>query len=281
MLSTVDWVVKAKFCSMLYQTQSLARELRDRLVTTRLGREASVLDSIASTQDEARRLAAGGAAEGSLVWALEQTHGRGRMDRAWSSPRGSGLWFSLVLRPELPADVMPWLTLAAGVGVATALRRLAGVDIRLKWPNDLLLGRAKLGGILAEAESAEGRIAFVVLGVGVNLRRPPGGFDPAVDPPPAALQDGGELPGSPAAVLAAVLAELESAYDALAAGGAGDIRRRWLDLSDTVGRHVSAQVAGDSIEGLAVDIAADGALLIERADGSRVPVSSGEVIHLR
>lgn len=118
--------------------------------------------------------------------------------------------------------------------MATALQRVTGAEVRLKWPNDLLLGGAKLGGILAEAESAGGRIAFVVLGVGVNLHRPPGGFDPAIDPPPAALEDSGGSAGSPAAVLAAVLADLESTYDTLAAGGAGDIRRRWLDLSDTV-----------------------------------------------
>lgn len=240
-----------------------------------------VVETIGSTQDEARRRATEGAPEGLLVWALEQTRGRGRLDRTWVSPAGSGLWFSLVLRPRLAPEALPWLTLAAGVGVASGLRDLSGADLRLKWPNDVLLDGAKLGGILAEAESAASGITFVVLGVGINLRRPPGGFDAALQPPPAALEDTGAPAASPAEAMAAVLGGIETAYDVLSTGDVDATRQAWLDLSATIGSRVSAQGPGMTVEGVAVDLGSDGALVIETDDGRRTEVRSGEVLHLR
>jgi BirA family biotin operon repressor/biotin-[acetyl-CoA-carboxylase] ligase len=267
---------------MPVSTEALAAELGSQLTTARLGRAATVLGTASSTQDLARQMAASGAPEGTMVWALEQTMGRGRLDRAWASPAGAGLWFSVVLRPHLAPPRIPWLTLAAGVACADALGVAAGAEVRLKWPNDLLLGGAKVGGILAEAESLDGALAFVVLGVGINLNRPAAGFDPDIKPPPAALEDAGRAPlPTPAELLAAVLAELETAYDALGRGELEATRMRWLALSDTIGRRVTAQLDGGAVEGLAVGLGEDGALLVDGDDGRRLEVRYGEVIHLR
>jgi BirA family biotin operon repressor/biotin-[acetyl-CoA-carboxylase] ligase len=282
MLSAADWAVKAKFCSMVEQAEVFGERLQGLLRTDRFGRQARVLASVPSTQDEARRLAREGSPEGQLVWALEQTAGRGRMDRTWSSPSGAGLWFSVVLRPILRAGEAGWLTLAAGVGVATALRRLGAADVRLKWPNDVLLNGGKLAGILAEGEVAGEGMAFAILGVGVNLRRPPEGFEASIRPPPATLADSViAAAAEPAGVLAQLLADLEAAYDLLAAGRSAELRRRWLEVADTVGRRVRAELAEGVVEGVAVDLSEDGALVLELADRRRVPVRSGEIIHLR
>ncbi|MEA2646508.1 MAG: BirA family transcriptional regulator [Chloroflexota bacterium] len=268
---------------------SLAEDLDRRLRTVRFGRPATVRARLGSTQDEARRLAREGAPEGALVWAIEQTRGRGRSDRGWDSPPGAGLWFSVILRPALPAAEVAFITILAGVAVAEALNATAGGAVRLKWPNDLLLGEVKLGGILAEAETAGGNVAFVVLGVGVNLRRPAGGFDSAISPPPAVLADAadgyayaadGPAGIGPAGLLAAVLASLEDWYGRLLAGGAEAVRARWLELSATIGMEVEAQTATGAVRGRAIDLAANGSLVLETA-GGRVEVGTGEVIHLR
>ena len=259
---------------------TLARDLAGCLRTSRMGREAVVRASVASTQDEARSMARDGAGEGALVWALEQTSGRGRVDRAWSSPPGAGLWFSVVLRPRLAPEAVAFITIVAGVAVAEALNGATDGPVHLKWPNDLLLGEAKLGGILAEAETTGADVDFVVLGIGVNLHRPPGGFDPAIVPPPAVLEDSTEALPSPSETLAAILLVLEARYDELLAQGPGPARAAWLALSATIGHRVEAQLGGRTVTGRAVDLAPDGNLVLETPTG-RVAVASGEVIHLR
>ena len=123
--------------------------LTSRLTTRHFGRPFHLFERLGSTQDEARRQAQEGAVHGTLVWALEQTAGRGRMDRSWVSKRGAGLWFSLVLRPQGDPNAAALLSLAAGVGVVRAMPATA--PARLKWPNDVLLNGRKLAGILAEA----------------------------------------------------------------------------------------------------------------------------------
>jgi BirA family biotin operon repressor/biotin-[acetyl-CoA-carboxylase] ligase len=274
----------AKFCSMDDVLTKRGSRLAALLETKRLGRDARVFDQLDSTQDEARRLAAEGCAEGVLVWAQEQTAGRGRLDRRWLSPPGAGLLFSVVLRPPLPPEAAAFLTIAAGVGVASALREVvgAGPAIRLKWPNDAYLDGRKLGGILAEAEVAGGAVAHVVLGVGINLLRPPGGYDPGLENEPAALSDalGSYALLDQAVVLARILGGIEGAYDLVIADELERVRRRWVELSDTIGRPVRAELDGGLVEGTAVDLAPDGGLVIE-AGGQRLTVRSGEVLHLR
>ena len=260
---------------------TLATDLSANLATSWLGRPATVLAAVRSTQDEARRLARAGAGEGTLVWARQQTRGRGRVDRRWSSPPGAGLWFSVILRPRLAPATVAFLTILAGVAVAEALNRVVAGAVRLKWPNDLFVGEAKLGGILAEAETTGSAVDFVVLGIGVNLHRPPGGFDPAIVPPPADLTGAAATAVRPAETLAAILLELEARYDQLLAEGPAAAREAWLALSSTVGRDVEAQLGGGSVRGRAVDLAPDGSLVLETPDGGRLSVASGEVIHLR
>ena len=127
-----------------------------------------VLESVVSTQEEAKRLAEGGAQEGTTVFAEEQTGGRGRLGRKWFSPRGKGIWMSVVLRPKLPLMLTPQLTLLAGVAVCKAIRQVTGVEAGIKWPNDLLAGDRKICGILLESSLREGELHYCIAGIGIS-----------------------------------------------------------------------------------------------------------------
>jgi BirA family transcriptional regulator, biotin operon repressor / biotin---[acetyl-CoA-carboxylase] ligase len=195
------------------------------------------LDSVTSTQDVARGLPIG-----SIVVADHQTAGRGRLDHRWEAPPGTALLVSFVLAPN------PLLSLAAGIAAAEA----CGGDVRLKWPNDLLLGSRKVGGILVEATSNR-----AICGIGINLTWAPEGA--------ARLDQPGDQ----------LLARLRPAVEGWCSAPAGEVLARWRELSHTLGRRVRVEVAGAEFEGVAVDIDDLGRLVVD----DRV-VSAGSVTHL-
>ena len=257
------------------------KEHLDAVLQTRyVGRPTLLYEEVGSTQDEARRLAGAGAANGSVVWAMAQTAGRGRLDRTWLSNRAAGLWFSVILRPDRDAGASAILSLAAGVAVARALQVPSAGEVRLKWPNDVLLRGRKLAGVLAEAETQGGRLAFVILGVGLNLDPGLAGFPPSIAASAASLAE--VLPSQPdiPALMGSLLSELESTVE-IALGDPSGLRQAWIELNDTIGREVRAQLGTGAVDGRAVDLDLDGSLVIEKADGTRWHVRSGEVVHLR
>ncbi|WP_135828721.1 biotin--[acetyl-CoA-carboxylase] ligase [Halorussus halobius] len=243
-------------------------------------------DAVASTNDRARQLAREGAADVAVL-ADEQTGGRGRLDREWSSPPG-GVWLSLVLRPDLPPAHAPALTLAAAVAVTDAARE-AGVPAEITWPNDVLVtepsersddgrgdaaagdrGGRKLAGVLTEMEGEADRVSWVVVGVGVNANVAADALPP--DATSVAEQVGrvdrrafvqrvlerfDELRGDPEAALAA-----------------------WRERSATLGRRVRVATPSGAVVGEAVDVAFPGALVVETDDG-RERVHAGDCEHLR
>jgi BirA family biotin operon repressor/biotin-[acetyl-CoA-carboxylase] ligase len=152
--------------------------------------------------------------------------------------------------------------------------------VRLKWPNDVIAGGRKLAGILAEAETHNGGVAFVILGIGLNLDQGPDGFPAEIADVAIALSELAPAPFSPAILMAAILAQLESAID-MAIADPEELRSAWLELSDTVGRDVRAELGGTAVTGRAVDLDLDGALVIDTGEGEPVRVHSGEVVHLR
>jgi len=196
------------------------------------------LASVNSTQEVARELPIG-----SIVVADHQTAGRGRLDRRWEAPPGSALLASFVLEPH------PLLSLAAGVAAAEA----CGPDVRLKWPNDLMLRGRKLGGILVEVGGGK-----AVVGIGINL----------TSAPPGAARLG--------RLRDELLDRLRAELSVWTSASSGRILDHWRELSVTLGRHVRVALPGHTFEGIAQDIAEDGALVV---DGQRI--GAGDVIHLR
>ncbi|RPJ61776.1 MAG: biotin--[acetyl-CoA-carboxylase] ligase [Acidobacteria bacterium] len=246
-------------------------------------------ETVGSTNDVAERLAADGADHGTVVVAEAQEQGRGRMGRDWFSPPGAGLYVSVVLRPEPlvdaghavasfdPGSVMAAasLTLTAGVALAEALRFATGLAVDLKWPNDVVVDRRKLCGILAEASVSSGRLQHVVVGYGINLR--PAAYPPDLGGRATSLEAELGRPVDAGQVLAESLACLAERLRELPAGGFPRILERWTQLSPSSrGAAVEVLEAGAWIPARTHGVDADGALLVQTAAGAR-RVIAGEV----
>ncbi|MEU1516719.1 biotin--[acetyl-CoA-carboxylase] ligase [Streptomyces sp. NPDC005811] len=237
-----------------------------------------------TNSDLVARAVAGKAAEGAVLVAEEQTSGRGRLDRQWTAPARSGLFFSVLLRPaEVPVARWGWLPLLTGVAVATGLARAAGVDTALKWPNDLLVTvggeERKAGGILAERAGEDG----VVVGVGINVSLR---ADELPVPQAGSLALAGAVNTDRDPLLRAVLRSLEEWYGRWrAAGGdpaASGLQEAYAAGCATLGREVRAELPGDrSVVGEAVAVDGDGRLVIATGDGVQEPVGAGDIVHLR
>ncbi|MFF5538429.1 biotin--[acetyl-CoA-carboxylase] ligase [Streptomyces cinerochromogenes] len=250
-----------------------------------LYRDVQVVQRTGSTNSDLAALAAAGkAGEGAVLVAEEQTAGRGRLDRRWSAPPRSGLFFSVLLTPaEVPVARWGWLPLLTGVAVATGLARAAGVDTALKWPNDLLVTvggqERKAGGILAERAGDDG----VVIGVGINvtLRE-----DELPVPQAGSLALAGAQGTDRDPLLRAVLRSLEDWYGRWrAAGGdpsASGLQETYTAGCATLGRVVRAELPGDrAVVGEAVALDGDGRLIIATEEGVQEPVGAGDIVHLR
>ncbi|MFF4601855.1 biotin--[acetyl-CoA-carboxylase] ligase [Streptomyces sp. NPDC001339] len=235
-----------------------------------------------STNTDLADRAAKGEPEGAVLVAEEQSAGRGRLDRTWSAPPRSGLFFSVYLTPRVPQERWGWLPLLAGVATATALSRTAGVDTALKWPNDVLVTvggeERKTGGILAE-RAGDG----VVIGIGLNVS-----LTAAELPVPTAgsLALAGAVTTDRDPLLRAVLRSLEHWYgEWQTADGdpaAGGLQETYAAGCATLGRSVRAELPGDrQIVGEAVAIDGGGRLVVATADGVQEPVGAGDIIHLR
>jgi BirA family transcriptional regulator, biotin operon repressor / biotin---[acetyl-CoA-carboxylase] ligase len=248
-----------------------------------LWRSVEVTDVTGSTNADLLARAAAGEPEGAVLAAEQQTAGRGRLGRTWTSPPRAALTFSVLLRPAaVPRARQGWLPLLAGVAVAAAVRAVAAVDAQLKWPNDVLVGAAKLGGILGEAASDA-----VVIGIGVNVS-----IEPAELPPPgpgALAATSLSIEGAAAdraRLLAEILAGLERRYRAWSAAF-GDpersgVRAEYTRLCGTIGRRVRVELPGGRVlEGLAAALDADGRLLVSVPSEADLPVAAGDIVHLR
>jgi BirA family transcriptional regulator, biotin operon repressor / biotin---[acetyl-CoA-carboxylase] ligase len=239
--------------------------------------DVRVLDTSPSTNAEVAAAARAGAPEGLVVVAESQTAGRGRRDREWTTPPRAGLTFSLLLRPSFPTAGWGWLPLLAGLAVATPLGVRSELDVRLKWPNDVLVGERKLGGILTEVVGSA-----VVVGIGLNVSLRPEEL-PVPTATSLAIEGSAVVDRDP--VLRAVLRELERRYVDLArASGdaaASGLGAAYREACATLGREVRVELPGGRLlEGTAVDVDAEGRLLVASAAG-RQAVAAGDVVHVR
>lgn len=256
-----------------------ALELQPMLSTRELGRQLHYFDSVESTNAIASELARDGAFSGEVVVAEQQTAGKGRRGRTWVSPPGKNLYFSVVLRPELPPQRASELTLVAAVALAETLRE-AGVPAQIKWPNDIHVGGKKVAGILTELSADTERVHFVVLGVGVNLNAEQTDFPPEVAEVATSLKlaRGQQVPR--ALFTAALWVHLEQWLDRHAQEGFAPVRDAWRDLSGMLGSSVLVKSEQRELQGVAEDIDADGALLVRTSSGLE-RVLAGDVEQLR
>jgi BirA family biotin operon repressor/biotin-[acetyl-CoA-carboxylase] ligase len=231
------------------------------------------LDRVDSTNEEAKRRAREGAGEGTLVWAREQTRGRGRRGREWISPRGN-LYLSLVLRPEVPQARHGELGFVAALALGETIDAFVPplVELRYKWPNDVLVSGRKASGILLESESGA---EWLVLGVGVNVAHAPEG----TETPATSLVEAGADEAGVAAVLDRFARLFLVWADRWRADGFAPIRAAWLRRAQGVGEMVRVRLPNETLEGRFADLDVSGALVLETASGRRL-VTAGEVFAL-
>lgn len=233
-----------------------------------LGCHRVELAECASTNDEAARLARAGARHGTIVTARAQRAGRGREGRVWASPEGLGLYLSAIVRPPLPLALVPPMTLAIGVGVCDAVREL-GAPATLKWPNDTLIGRKKLAGVLVEAQSQGSRLESIVVGIGLNI----GGELPAeVAAIATTLDRATEMPQTHEQVLAVLLHHVERWIDRYVACGLAMVIPAW---QERMARGLVAR--SGALVGEVVGLDGDGAVILEDERGEQHRVRTGDV----
>lgn len=255
----------------------LAAEVTLRLKTRTLGRRIEYHAAIDSTNRAAGDLARQGAAEGAVIVADAQSAGRGRMGRRWESPAGNNLYFSVLLTPNVGPARVPQLALAAAVAVHEGLAECCPrIKAQIKWPNDILVGRRKVAGILCEASSEADRVHRVVLGIGINVNGT--SVPPALQETATTLRLAGGREVSRPALLAAVINHLEPRYeDWLQEGSLSGLLDYFERHSALNGRPVAAESLSGVVRGTARGITPAGELVVETAGGAFLHLVAGEV----
>ncbi len=236
-------------------------------------------DSVTSTNDVARELAEAGAEEGTTVVAAEQTAGRGRYARRWHSPKGEGLYHSIILRPPISPSRAPLLGLVTAVALAETLREEYGVAADIKWPNDVMIGGRKVAGILMELETEEDRVKYAVLGVGVNINQ--ASFPEEIADVATSLRRETGMIYDVERFRHRFFVRLQQWYELWKAEGETHVLERYEQLSSYVrGQPVSVLCGERRVRGRSCGLASTGALLVETEDGRREALLTGEVTKL-
>ncbi|MGD0697803.1 MAG: biotin--[acetyl-CoA-carboxylase] ligase [Terriglobia bacterium] len=268
-----------------YQLRTLPDILAPSLIRTELG-ENEIGHKIVhyfrieSTNDVALALAAQGAEHGTVVLAEEQTAGRGRFGRTWFSEKSSGIYVSVVLRPDLPPAAAPALTLLAGVAAHRAITAAAGLAADIRWPNDLLVNGKKVCGILTEMSAELGRLHYVVLGIGINVNQQT--MPAEIESAATSLRLEGGRFYSRQQILVSLLKELDKYYRAFLDRGTEPIIRAWAEASSyAAGKKIRVHSRNGDFEAVTVGLASDGSLRIRRENGLEESLVAGEIAEVK
>jgi len=243
----------------------------DNLETRFIGQRVIYYPSLTSTMDVARRQAQQGAAEGTVVLAEEQTAGRGRIKRAWLSPRGS-IALSIILYPT-PAYLSS-LIMVASLAVVHCVKKVTGLKSQIKWPNDVLINQKKVCGILIESDVRGNRVDHAIIGIGINVNLRLSDF-PEIPPTATSLSHELGKAVSRLDIIRCLLAETEKLYMALPSGNA--VYREWRDNQVILGKKVRLRLGKTTYQGIAESVAIDGSLLLRQSDGNLTKIVAGDV----
>ncbi|HTY08090.1 MAG TPA: biotin--[acetyl-CoA-carboxylase] ligase [Candidatus Edwardsbacteria bacterium] len=254
--------------------------IKENLHTTSVGRKLTYFERLPSTSEQLKALARDRAADGAVIIAEQQTAGHGRQGHLWYSPPGTGLYFSVLLRPDLPLLKLSGLTLALGHAAATAIEQATGLAVQIKWPNDLYCNVRKCGGILAEVQGQDGGPAHVVVGIGINVNNDFLPLELCESATSLRLESG--RPVFREGLLVALLTAVERDYAAFLAGGLDGFATALQQRSYLAGRWVRVQPEdGSAAAGVVTGIDNNGALLLISEKGETMRVSSGTVLEVK
>ncbi|MBP7176259.1 MAG: biotin--[acetyl-CoA-carboxylase] ligase [Thermoclostridium sp.] len=258
----------------LFDRSALAINLHTRI----FGREIIFLNETDSTNNELKRLAAGGAPEGTVVVAQKQLSGRGRRGRMWSADEGKAITMSILLRPDIaPANIQA-VTLAASSAVARAIEPFTGIKPEIKWPNDILLSGKKVCGILTEMTSEPDRILSIIVGIGLNVYQQEEDFSDELKQTATSIVLNSSRPVSRSVLASRILEEFEQLYlDFIQRQSTAKFLDIWRSFSGTIGCDIIIYQGDKTWQAKALDVLDDGSLLVETADGVRQAIASGEI----
>jgi BirA family transcriptional regulator, biotin operon repressor / biotin---[acetyl-CoA-carboxylase] ligase len=242
-----------------------------------IGRDIRVFEKTNSTNDVAEKLARDGVKEGVVAFAEAQTQGRGRLGRRWHSPARRGLWFSVLLRPDLRPQAATQLTVAAATSLVRAIRDQTGLTPDIKWPNDIFIRGRKVAGVLTELSAELDHIKHLILGIGVDVNLVATDFPPELRKLATSLriETGREL--HRADLAAAILRELDADYARIRSQRFEEIADEWQAGCSTIGRRVSIRIGGRCLQGHAEALDHDGALLLRTEHGRLERIIGGDV----
>lgn len=252
-------------------------EIQIGLETMSLGRNIHYEESVPSTQKIAHQLATDGAMEGTIVIAEEQTAGRGRLDRRWYSPKHTGVWMSLILRPNIPPTRAPQLTLLAAVGVVQGISEATGLEAEIKWPNDILINRKKVVGILTELQAEADRINSVIIGIGINANQSASQFPDEIKDIATSLSIESGMKIDRAKLIQCILLKIEKLYQEYLKNGFHIVKLLWESYAISIGQNIIARTITGSIEGRALGITDEGVLRLEALDGEIHHIYSADI----
>ena len=255
-----------------------ADDLLSRLGPTHvIGRDIRVFEQTTSTNDVIEKLARDGVREGVVVFAESQTRGRGRLGRAWQSPARKGLWFSVLLRPDLPPQATTQLTVAAATALRRAIQAQTGLPAEIKWPNDILIRGRKTAGILTELNAELDRVKHVILGIGLDVNLTAGDFTADVRRQATSLRLECGEPVSRPELATGLLRELDRDYARVGAGRFAEVADEWEAHCVTLGRRVVIQTGDRRLRGRAESLGDDGAMLLRTDHGHLERILGGDV----
>jgi len=247
------------------------------LRTRFMGRPVYSYGSVRSTNRVALELSRKGAPEGTLVLAEEQLAGRGRLGRTWHSPPGLGLWMSLILHPRVPADRVFQVAICGALAVAETVSDRFPLDVKVKWPNDVLIGGAKLAGVLVESQWNGPDARGVVVGIGINVNHRASDFPRHLHHRATSLRMELGRAVDRTGLLGDLLACFENIYLQFHDQGLEPFLDRWRQLSAVLGQPIRIQIGRQTVRGLAAGIDAQGALLLTEENGDRHRFLAGDV----
>ena len=260
-------------------TLLLPHKLKDKLNTRYIGKEIHYFREVDSTNEVAKKLAREGAPEGTIIIAESQSRGKGRRGKKWISPLG-GAWLSIILRPNTLPINAPQLTFIAGVAAAQTIKDEYGLDAGIKWPNDVLIDKKKVCGVLTEISTEINTIDYIVTGIGIDANIDVNLLPPELRDTTTSIKSELDHDISRMILVQKFLGNFETMYDEFNKGNFQEILRKWRQLSKTIGRQVEIRKGTEFIRGEAVGVNSKGALILELEDGALQKIISGECRHI-
>ncbi|MGI5999357.1 MAG: biotin--[acetyl-CoA-carboxylase] ligase [Lutispora sp.] len=253
-------------------------EIKELLKTKFIGRDIIYLDSVDSTNSYGKRMAEGDFWDGTVIIAEEQTSGRGRLGRDWVSPKGKGIWMTIMLKPDIKPNLASQVTLIAAVAVLKAIKSIYNMDIMIKWPNDLVVNGKKVCGILTELGAEIERINYLCVGIGINANSEESDFINKALDTATSIKIATSIKVERKELIARILTVFENYYSLfLEKGSIGFMIEEYKKYLINIGKEVRLITKNEEIQAKAEDITSEGHLLVRLKDGTLKEISSGEV----